>query len=234
MKNVIVLLSGGMDSVTCLYEMNRLEAIQVAGVVSFNYGSKHNEREIPFAAYHAQLLRLPHWVIPLGFIGQHFTSSLLKGGAAVPLGHYEEQSMKQTVVPFRNGIMLSIAVGLAESVLANGVVIAAHAGDHAIYPDCREEFMRAMRNAIRLGTYANIELIRPFISLVKADIVKCGNRIGIDYAKTWSCYLGGDIHCGECGTCVERREAFELAGVKDPTVYRRTSPLPAKPAIAAV
>jgi 7-cyano-7-deazaguanine synthase len=137
--------------------------------------------------------------------------------------------MKKTVVPFRNGIMLAVAGGFAESKEAQGLVIAAHAGDHAIYPDCRDAFMRSMAETLRLGTFAGIELLRPFISMTKADIAKRGSELGVDYARTWSCYVGGSIHCGECGTCVERREAFQLAGLPDPTEYASHSPLPQKP-----
>jgi len=139
--------------------------------------------------------------------------------------------MKKTVVPFRNGIMLSIAGGFAESKGANGLVIAAHSGDHAIYPDCREDFMKAMADAIRLGTYAEVDLVRPFIAMTKADIAKRGHELGVDFSKTWSCYVGGDTHCGECGTCVERREAFLLSNVADPTPYISNSPLPERPRV---
>jgi 7-cyano-7-deazaguanine synthase len=137
--------------------------------------------------------------------------------------------MKDTVVPFRNGIMLSVAAGYAESVNAAGIVIAAHAGDHAIYPDCREEFMLSMAEAMRVGTYSGIVLLRPFISLTKAEIAIRGATLGIDYAKTWSCYVGGENHCGECGTCVERREAFILARLPDPTFYESIEALPYNP-----
>lgn len=224
---VIVLLSGGMDSVTALYEART--QYDVVAAVSFHYGSKHNDREIPFAVYHADVLCVLHRVIRLDFVGELFQSDLLKSGGDIPKGHYEEQSMKKTVVPFRNGIMLSVAAGFAESVEANGLVIAAHAGDHAIYPDCREDFMKAMGDAMRLGTYAAVTLIRPFISMTKAAIAARGHELGVDYAQTWSCYVGGEIHCGECGTCVERREAFILAGLPDPTTYLSTAPLPAGP-----
>jgi 7-cyano-7-deazaguanine synthase len=122
--------------------------------------------------------------------------------------------------------MLSIAGGFAESKGASALVIAAHAGDHAIYPDCREDFMRAMGDAIRLGTYAEVDLIRPFISMTKAGIARRGHELGVDFSKTWSCYVGGEAHCGECGTCVERREAFLLAGLPDPTAYVSAGPLP--------
>jgi len=225
---VVVLVSGGMDSVAALYHA-QVEN-EVVGALSFDYGSKHNHKEIPFAAHHCERLGVPHRVIKLSFINELFASDLLQSGGAIPDGHYEELTMKQTVVPFRNGIMLSISGGYAESVEANGLVIAAHAGDHAIYPDCRETFMKAMGDAIRLGTYAEVQLLRPFISLTKAQIAARGHELGVDFSKTWSCYKGKDIHCGTCGTCVERREAFVLAGLPDPTVYASTAALPEKPA----
>jgi 7-cyano-7-deazaguanine synthase len=216
-----------MDSVTALYEA--ASEGTVAAALSFDYGSKHAARELPEAAWHAARLGVRHVVLPLPFMETHFSSALLRSGAAIPSGHYEEESMKQTVVPFRNGILLSIAGGFAESCGAAGVVIAAHAGDHAIYPDCREAFMRAMGDAIRLGTYAAVQLLRPFIRMNKAQIAARGETLGVDYARTWSCYVGAEIHCGECGTCVERREAFLEAGLVDPTVYANQGPLPAKP-----
>ena len=137
--------------------------------------------------------------------------------------------MRQTVVPFRNGIMLAIAAGYAESAGADSLVIAAHCGDHAIYPDCREEFMAPMTEAIRAGTYAEVEVLRPFIAMTKAAIVARGAELGVDYSQTWSCYKGAAVHCGRCGTCVERREAFILADVSDPTVYASQEPLPPRP-----
>ena len=138
--------------------------------------------------------------------------------------------MKSTVVPFRNGIMLAVAAGVAESRGVKGLIIAAHAGDHAIYPDCREDFMSPMAQAIDAGTYANVRLLRPFIDMNKEDIVTRGNVLGVDFSQTWSCYKGGEIHCGTCGTCVERREAFQVAGLTDPTEYLETGDLPASPA----
>jgi 7-cyano-7-deazaguanine synthase len=225
---VVVLCSGGMDSVTALHWARAQH--DVRAVLSFDYGAKHNHREIPFAAAHARILGLPHQVLPLSFIGEHFSSALLKSGREIPEGHYAAENMKQTVVPFRNGIMLAVAGGYAESVGAEGLVIAAHAGDHAIYPDCREDFMQAMGDALRIGTYAGVRLLRPFIALNKVRIAAEGARLGVDFAQTWSCYKGGERHCGRCGTCVERREAFQQAGLKDPTDYEATPPLPAGPA----
>lgn len=221
---VCVLLSGGMDSVTALYEV--LDTHEVVACLSFDYGSKHNSREIPFAKIHADRNGIPQHTIPLDFMNQLFKSDLLRSGGEIPDGHYAEETMKQTVVPFRNGIMLAIATGYAESVGAEGLVIAAHSGDHAIYPDCREPFMQGMANAMREGTYAGIQLLRPFIATDKTGIATRGIGLGIDFSETWSCYKGGDIHCGTCGTCVERREAFILAGLADPTAYEQTPPLP--------
>ncbi len=224
---VVVLVSGGMDSVVALYQAT--EDHEVVAALSFDYGSKHNGREIPFASFHAERLSVPHEVISLGFMNDLFSSDLLQSGGDIPEGHYEESNMKTTVVPFRNGIMLSIAAGFAESCEAEGLVIAAHSGDHAIYPDCREEFMQSMGEAIRLGTYADIRVIRPFIDVRKEDIAARGHELGVDFSQTWSCYKGGNIHCGKCGTCVERREAFQIAGLEDPTEYLDSGPLPDKP-----
>jgi 7-cyano-7-deazaguanine synthase len=225
--NVVVLCSGGMDSVVALHWAAQEHAVSL--VASFDYGAKHNHRELPFAAEHAVKLGARHEVVTLDFINRLFASDLLKSGGEIPEGHYEAANMKQTVVPFRNGIMLSIAGGLAESIGAEGLVIAAHGGDHAIYPDCREDFMRAMGEAMALGTYAGVRLLRPFIAMSKAQIAAAGARLGVDFARTWSCYKGGPVHCGKCGTCVERREAFAMAGLSDPTQYASSEPLPSKP-----
>ncbi len=216
-----------MDSVTALHWARREHAVVAA--VSFDYGAKHNHREIPFAAEHAAQIGARHEVIALDFVNRLFASDLLKNGGDIPEGHYEAENMQRTVVPFRNAIMLSIACGFAESIGAGGLVIAAHGGDHAIYPDCREEFMRAIAEAMRLGTYAGVQLLRPFIALTKGGIAAEGARLGVDFARTWSCYKGGSIHCGKCGTCVERREAFAQAGLADPTEYASTEALPPRP-----
>jgi len=213
----VVLVSGGMDSVVALSEAAQKHEV-VAGL-SFDYGSKHNHREIPFAQWHCQQLGIPHQTIPLQFMNDCFDSHLLSSGGDIPEGHYESENMKQTVVPFRNGIMLSIAAGFAESQEAEAVTIAAHSGDHAIYPDCRGEFMDPMAQAIEAGTYAEIQILRPFLDIRKEDIAARGFQLNVDFAQTWSCYKGGEKHCGKCGTCVERKEAFELSGHEDPTDY---------------
>ena len=224
---VCVLLSGGMDSVAAFYEA--LGSHEVVAGLSFDYGAKHNAREIPFAKLHADRNGVLHQIIPLDFMNRLFKSDLLQSGGEIPDGHYAEESMKQTVVPFRNGIMLAIATGYAESIGAEGLVIAAHSGDHAIYPDCREPFMQAMATAMGEGTYAEIQLLRPFIAMDKTAIARRGVELGIDFSETWSCYKGREIHCGVCGTCVERREAFILAGLPDPTIYEQTPKLPDLP-----
>ena len=214
---VVVLVSGGMDSVTALYHAASEHEV-VAGL-SFDYGSKHNHKELPLAAWHCEQLGVPHQIVPLSFMDDLFESDLLKSGGDIPEGHYEAENMKQTVVPFRNGIMMAIAAGFAESIEAGGLVIAAHSGDHAIYRIAREDFMKPMAEAITAGTYADVQVLRPFIDQRKEDIVSRGSELGIDFSQTWSCYKGGELHCGKCGTCVERKEAFEIAGVEDPTVY---------------
>jgi 7-cyano-7-deazaguanine synthase len=221
---VCVLLSGGMDSVTALYDAR--VSHQVAACLSFDYGAKHNARELEFARLHARRHALRHEVVALDFINRLFQSDLLQSGGDIPDGHYAEASMKRTVVPFRNGILLAVAAGFAESIGAEGVVIAAHSGDHAIYPDCREPFMEAMGAAMTVGTYAGIRLLRPFLTMDKAAIASRGAALGVDFSETWSCYKGGAVHCGVCGTCTERREAFQLAGIADPTAYLATPPLP--------
>lgn len=204
-----------MDSITMLYEYKE----RIALGISFDYGSNHNAREIPFAAMHCKSLGIKHIVINLGFMHQYFKSSLLEGAEAIPEGNYDEENMKSTVVPFRNGIMLSIAAGVAESNGLKYVMMANHGGDHTIYPDCRPEFVSAMSEATRLGTYPGIEVLAPYTGITKSDIARHGKALGIDYAETWSCYKGGEHHCGKCGTCRERIEALADAGIEDHTVY---------------
>lgn len=216
LRDSVIIYSGGLDSTTLLYE----ECDRVALAVTFDYGSNHAAREIACARHHCERLGIEHLVIELGFMGRYFHSSLLSGGDAIPSGNYDEENMKSTVVPFRNGIMLSIACGLAESRGLKRVLIANHGGDHAIYPDCRPSFINAMDAAMRAGTYVNVEIAAPYTHLTKADIVRRGTQLGVDYVETYSCYRGGEHHCGTCGTCSERREAFREAGIPDPTVYR--------------
>lgn len=215
MKDSVIIVSGGMDSVTLLYDMKD----RIALGISFDYGSNHNKREIAFARLHCERLGIKHIVIELDFMHRYFKSSLLEGADAIPEGHYADENMKSTVVPFRNGIMLSVAAGVAESNGLKYLLIANHGGDHAIYPDCRPEFISAMSVATKAGTYPGIEVIAPYTNMTKGDIALKGKALGIDYAETWSCYKGGERHCGKCGTCVERREALAYAGIEDGTEY---------------
>ena len=210
MKDSIIVLSGGMDSTTLLHDRKD----QIALAVTFNYGSRHNAREIECAKINCKILGIEHIVIPLEFMGKYFKSSLLIGGDEIPEGHYADENMKSTVVPFRNGIMLSIAAGLAESRGLKKVMLANHGGDHAIYPDCRPGFVDAMSKAIEEGTYDGIIIDAPYTSITKSDIARIGKRIGVDYNLTYSCYKGGEKHCGKCGTCVERMEALKDAGIE--------------------
>lgn len=215
MKKKLIIVSGGMDSITLLNEYKD----EIAMAVTFDYGSNHAKKEIPMAKLHCERLGIKHIVIPLAFIHEYFKSSLLEGADAIPEGHYAAENMKSTVVPFRNGIMLAIACGIAESNGLKEVMIANHSGDHAIYPDCRTEFINAMSKAMGLGTYEGISIIAPYSDITKTDIARHGKAIGLNYAETWSCYKGGEKHCGKCGTCVERKEALHDAGIDDPTEY---------------
>ena len=214
-KDSIIVLSGGLDSVTLMHEYKE----RIALAVTFDYGSNHNAREIECAGRQCRMLGIEHIVIPLQFMGEYFKSSLLSGAEDIPEGHYEDANMRSTVVPFRNGIMLSIAAGIAESNGLRRVFIANHGGDHAIYPDCRRTFIDAMTAATQAGTYAHVEIAAPYTDITKADIAAVGKRLGIDYAETWSCYKGGEHHCGKCATCVERIEALRAAGINDTTTY---------------
>ncbi len=214
MKNSVIIVSGGMDSITLLYDHKD----EIALGISFDYGSNHNAREIPFAKMHCERLGIKHITINLDFMHQYFKSSLLDGAEAIPEGHYADDNMKSTVVPFRNGIMLSIAIGIAESNNLDQVFIANHGGDHTIYPDCRPEFINAIDAAATAGTYNNVKVVAPYTKITKSDIARIGKKLGIDYTETWSCYKGGEVHCGKCGTCVERKEALAEAGIEDKTI----------------
>ncbi len=214
-RDTLLVLSGGMDSTTMLYDF----APQIALAVTFNYGSNHNAREIECARRHCATLGIEHLVIDLDFMARYFRSSLLEGADSIPEGHYADSNMKSTVVPFRNGIMLAIAAGLAESRGLKAVMLANHSGDHDIYPDCRPGFVDAMDRAIQEGTYEGITLRAPYTDLTKGQIAARGAALGLDYSTTYSCYRGGERHCGRCGTCVERREALAEAGIIDTTPY---------------
>ena len=216
----LVVLSGGMDSATALYlakqEFDLVEAI------TFNYGQQHG-KEVWFAEGLATFANVRWDLIPLQALGHHLKSALTDPTIAVPEGHYADETMKATVVPNRNMIMLSIACGIAISRECNQVIIGVHAGDHPIYPDCRPEFIDSFNSAVRLGSEGfhvdEFQVCAPFINMEKSDIASMGDQLGVPWEQTWSCYKGGTLHCGKCGTCVERREAFSIAGLVDPTMY---------------
>ena len=215
MKDAAIVVSGGMDSITMLYEYQS----DIALAISFDYGANHAANELSFAKYHCEKLGIQHIVIPLKFISQYFKSSLLEGADAIPEASYDKTNMLSTVVPFRNGIMLSVACGVAACNNLKRIMIANHGGDHDIYPDCRESFIKAMSQATREGTYEDIEIFAPYTNISKTDIACHGKRLGIDYALTWSCYKGGKKHCGKCATCQERKAALREAGICDTTEY---------------
>jgi 7-cyano-7-deazaguanine synthase len=224
MKSIVV-FSGGLDSTVLLHQL--LAAGDTVAAISVDYGQRHR-RELEHAKAIAGRLGVDWQLANLSAICPFIAaSSQTSASIAVPHGHYAEESMKQTVVPNRNMIMLSVAAGWAISRRFDRVAYGAHTGDHAIYPDCRPEFAHALGNAIRLADWHPVDLHCPFIEMTKAEIVKLGASLNVDFSATWSCYEEGETHCGKCGTCFERQEAFSLAGVLDPTVYQDPRPRPA-------
>ena len=225
MSVVVTTLSGGLDSVTLAHELAADGHDVVA--LSFDYGQRH-AKEIAHAARCADRLGAEHHVVDLRSVGALLTGSALTDpGVEVPEGHYTDASMASTVVPNRNAIMLSVAVGVAVARGAEAVATAVHAGDHAIYPDCRPAFIEAIEHEARVANEGFIaegfQVRAPFLHLNKDEIVRRGAALGVPFEETWSCYVGEELHCGRCGTCVERREAFELARVADPTRYSAVS-----------
>lgn len=204
MKTVL-LLSGGLDSTTLLYFLRSIRREVTS--VALDYEQRHGERELAAARAidpGVRVLKFPR---------------LQSVRPEIPDGHYEDEAMKAMVYPNRNMVMLALAVGVAVDMKAHEVAYAAHSGDHAIYPDCTPTFISLMGQAIRAGNWHPVDLRTPFQNLKKADIVRMGASLSVPFELTWSCYRGGERHCGTCGTCYERREAFQLASVDDPTLY---------------
>ncbi len=220
MKTLVV-CSGGLDSVSLAYRVAAEH--QLTALLSFDYDQRH-KKELDSASACAKRLGVPHQVIDITSIGARLTGSALTDNVDVPDGHYAEETMKITVVPNRNAIMLTIAFGVAAAQGADAVALAVHGGDHFIYPDCRPGFIDAFQTMQNhaLDGYANIKLLAPYVHVSKADIVVDGVKYGTPFAATWSCYKGGEHHCGRCGTCPARREAFHIAGIEDPTPYEDT------------
>lgn len=216
-KKIVVVLSGGMDSTTLMYDLAHQGHEVLA--VTIDYGQRHR-KEVLAAKKVGDLCGVRHWIVPVPSLSAVLTNSALTNPSIpVPEGHYEDESMKATVVPNRNMILLAIAIGICVNEGFDAVAYGAHAGDHAIYPDCRDEFAKAMAQAAALCHYTPIELLRPYVGITKAAIVSIGKDLQVPYHETWTCYKGGEKHCGKCGTCVERIEAFQLAGVTDPVEY---------------
>lgn len=213
-NKVVALCSGGLDSTVMLHQLLDRDFV-ISFAISFDYGQKH-VNEILFAERSCKSLGIPLLRTELKL---PYSKIALMGDAEIPDGHYTDESMTQTIVPNRNAIMLSIAWGVAVNIDANYVAMAVHGGDHPIYPDCRRDFIGKVEEAFQSGTESNIKMLTPFVSVDKTEIVRVGNKLGVNFNRTWSCYKGGAIHCGKCGTCTERKEAFELAEVSDPTFY---------------
>lgn len=219
-SRAVAIVSGGLDSVTLAYLLHA-EGYNLH-VVSFDYGQRH-KKELAFAESCARRLGAAFDIVDLSSICPFLKGSALTDDIPVPEGHYAAPTMAITVVPNRNAMMLSVAFAIAIAEQAQVVAIGVHAGDHFIYPDCRPEFITSFDIMQRIATEGfrdpHLRLEAPFVHLGKHQIVKLGTALGVPYADTWSCYKGEERHCGTCGTCVERKEAFELAGVSDPTAY---------------
>ena len=216
MKKAVVILSGGMDSTTLLYDISNqgydIEAI------SFNYNQKH-QKELICATATCKKLGIKHKIIDLRILGQLAPSALTREDVKIPEGSYTDNSMKLTVVPNRNMVMLSLAASYALGSGITDIFYGAHAGDHAIYPDCRIEFVEAMKKVFKLCDWKKINLNAPYLKIDKAEIARIGKKLNVDYGVTWTCYKGGKKACGKCGSCTERLEAFAKAGMKDPVQY---------------
>ncbi len=216
----VILLSGGMDSTTLVYDVKK----RGYGVypISFNYGQKHH-RELDKAGETCKELGLVHKILDVGVLGEVAPSSLTRDDIEVPKGHYEEESMKATVVPNRNMVFLALAASYAIGIEARSVWYGAHGGDHAIYPDCRSEFVKAMEAAMGLCDWTEIKLVVPYLNLDKGDILRKGIGLGVDYSLTTTCYEGKELACGKCGACQERLEAFRKVGELDVIEYNLDS-----------
>lgn len=215
-RRVVAIYSGGMDSFTLLHRLLR-QGYEVHAL-SFNYGQRHR-KELQYARQVCEELGLSHKVVDITAINQLLLGSSLTDDIEVPEGHYEDENMKSTMVPNRNMIMLSLAIGYAVSLKAEAVYYGAHGGDHAIYPDCRPLFVEKMNEVSRIANYEPVEVIAPYLYANKIEILREGLAMGLDYAKTWTCYNGRERACGKCGSCIERLEAFSRNGVADPLPY---------------
>ncbi|WP_348981638.1 7-cyano-7-deazaguanine synthase QueC [Pseudoalteromonas arctica] len=215
-QKVVVIYSGGMDSFTVLNKA--LQQGRDVYALSFDYGQRH-VKELKVAASVCEKLGVPHKIVDISAINQLIGGSSLTDDIDVPEGHYEAENMKSTIVPNRNMILLSLAVGYAVSLKASQVYYGAHSGDHAIYPDCRPEFVQKMDDVCRIANYDAVEIFSPYLNNTKIDILTDGIKMGLDYSQTWTCYNGREKACGKCGACQERLEAFSLNNITDPIEY---------------
>lgn len=216
-NKTLAVVSGGMDSVTMLHDLH--DQGHELSVVSFNYGQRH-VKELEVAKKNAEKLGLKHRVVNMSFLAQLLDNSALTGDTSVPEGHYADENMKLTVVPNRNMIMASLAIGIAVNDGLDNIALGVHSGDHAIYPDCRPEFIEKLGAVARIANYEPINVLAPYIEMDKGSIIARGLEIDtMDYADTWTCYKGGDIACGVCGSCQERLEGFLTNNIKDPLEY---------------
>jgi len=226
MSKVLVLYSGGLDSTVLAYDLCTYNEVEL---VSFDYGQRHRKMELHAAQRIANLLNvrwdtvglyLQRLGIPQSTL--FLNSALTDSTIPVPEGPYTERNLQATVVPNRNSIMANIAAGIAISRGMDAIALAVHAGDHPVYLDCRPAFVDALRALLEVSTGSGLNVLTPYIGSEKWQLVKLGNTLGVPFSLTWSCYKGGPVHCGKCSTCIERKEAFKLAGVKDPTAYKRS------------
>jgi 7-cyano-7-deazaguanine synthase len=218
MSHAVAVVSGGMDSTVLAYQSTGL--FSRVDLLSVDYGQRHR-KELGFAALTAGRLGCRHDVVDLPIRSMLVGSALTDDAVAVPHGHYAADNMAVTVVPNRNAMLISVAYAVAVARGADAVLVGVHAGDHHVYPDCRPEFIRSLDEALRIGNegVGNVRLEAPFVNHSKTDIARLGGMLGVEWTETWSCYEGGEVHCGRCGTCVERHEAFRDAGIADPTTY---------------
>lgn len=220
----VLVFSGGLDSTVLLHDL--LARGKKVAALSFDYGSRHNHRELPMAAAGCRRLGVSHRIVSLAFMPELFSSALLCTGPPIPDGPYASEGLAQTVVPFRNPILMSIAVGYAESIGASEVLLASHSGDHALYPDCRQAFNIAFAEAVRLGTDGKVGVCFPYANLSKRQIADLGRSLGVDFGRTWTCYKGRALHCGQCSACLERAHALRREEGLDPTLYEDMEKMP--------
>lgn len=215
-EKCLLVYSGGLDSTVLLYHL--LNNGYNVSTITFDYGQKH-KKELNSALYFTKLMSVPNQIVDMSFYSKLLLNNVITSKNDVPDGHYADEIMKKTVVPNRNLLFLTVAVGLAIDSKIDLVAIACHSGDHTIYPDCRPEFIDSANSTMSLGNWGGAKIISPFVNFTKTDIVRLGADLNVPMEKTWSCYKGWDLHCGTCGTCYERKESFELANVKDSTGY---------------